>query len=233
MMKKSNFVLSVLLAFVMAGAAYGQTTYTVKPPKPAAEPPKPLAEIIETQVRGRVESNTYKNEFFGLKFAFPENWIVQGPAVGEAIKSAGSDASKGKTAAVDKAIDKALSRTVVLFTVSKDIMGIADNALFLASAEPSTPLTQFRNGTDYLRISLQTMKQMQLPPDFKYSETIQSETFGRESIPYIQIERLGFRQRIYAIHRRGYAVFFTLSYITETDLNTMRDIFRNGDLAFK
>ena len=92
---------------------------------------------------------------------------------------------------------------------------------------------QIRDGQDYLRLNIQTLKKLQLPPDYKYSEKIELEKFGNETFYYIDIERAAYRQRIYSTYRKGYALFFTLSYVTDEDLETMRSILKNSDFAWK
>lgn len=220
-------VVSVLV-FSCVGLGQKRAAGQKGPPKPV-----PRKEIVEVDRDGRIEGRVYLNEYFGLKITLPESWIAQESAVGDAIKKKGAEMVKGKTAAVDKEFDKAVNRTLTLFTTSKDILGMADNAILAVSAEAPAPLVQFRNGTDYLRLSLQSMKSLQLPPDFKYSEEIKSESLGRETVPYIQIERQGYHQRIYVIQRKGYAVLFTLTYISDEDLGTMREMISTADLSWK
>ena len=126
-----------------------------------------------------------------------------------------------------------MQRVTILFTASKDILGIENNAIMVFAAEKKTPLMQIRNGEDYLRLTIQSFKKLQLPPDYKYSEKIESEKFGNETFHYIDIERINYRQRIYSTYRNGYALFFTWSYVTDEDLETMKNIFQNSDFAWK
>jgi hypothetical protein len=74
---------------------------------------------------------------------------------------------------------------------------------------------------------------VQLPPDFKYSETINSEKLGNETFYSLDIQRTGYKQRFYATVRKGYSLFFTLTYITAADLETMKTVIRDSDFAWK
>ena len=203
--------------------------------------PKPRKEIMEAvstsniqkDFLGEVEGGAYKNKFFGIKLNLPESWLIQETQVNDAIKQAGSKSITGKTSQVQKAYNNAMQRLTVLFTASKDILGIENNATMIFSAEKSPPLVQIRNGQDYLRLNIQSFKKLQLPPDFKYSETIKSEKFGTETFYSLDIERATYDQRFYAIYRKGHSLFFTLTYSTEKDLETMKDVLRNSDFSWK
>ncbi len=203
--------------------------------------PKPRKVIIEAvstssiqeDFLGEVEGSTYKNKFFGVKLILPETWLIQEAQVNDAIKQIGSKSVTGKTSQTQKAYDIAMQRLTVLFTASKDILGIENNATMIFSAEKSPPLVQIRNGQDYLRLNIQSFKKLQLPPDFKYSETIKSEKFGIETFYSLDIERATYNQRFYAIYRKGYSLFFTLTYSAEEDLETMKDVIRNSDFSWK
>ncbi len=182
---------------------------------------------------GKVEGSAYKNKFFGIKLNLPESWLIQETQINNSIKQAGSKIATGKTSQMQEALDDAMQRLTVLLTASKDILGIENNATMIFSAEKSAPLVQIRNGQDYLRLNIQTLKKMQLPPDYKFSETIKSEKFGTETFYSLDIERANYKQRFYAIQRKGYSLFFTLSYFTNEDLETMKASIRNSDFSWK
>jgi hypothetical protein len=187
----------------------------------------------QQDVSGEVEGNVYKNKFFGLKITIPEQWLFQESQVSDSIKQSGSEKVKGKTAQTQKSFGEAVQRLTILYTASKDILGMENNAVMVFAAEEMTPLMQVRNGEDVLRLNLQTFKKMQLPPDFKYSETIRPEKMGNETFHYIDVQRTGFSQRFYAIARKGYSLFFTLNYVSDEDLETMKNIIRNSDFSWK
>ena len=227
-----KFICLLIFVFLFANYALAQKSRKKSPQR---------KEIVQAPAKsdgqigflGEVEGNTYQNKFFGVKLNIPEPWLIQESEVNDAIKELGSEMVTGKTSQTQKSYKAAVQRLTVLFTASKDILGIENNATFILSAEKSTPLVQIRNGQDYLRFNIQSFKKLQLPPDFKYSETIKSEKFGNETFYYLDVERATYWQRFYAIHRKGYSLFFTLTYSSEKDLETMKGILRNSDFAWK
>ncbi|HEX8733936.1 MAG TPA: hypothetical protein VF721_01345 [Pyrinomonadaceae bacterium] len=232
MKKHLTLIFSVIALFTLAGHVYAQKRQVkAKPVAPAAS--KANQTDSRADFYGGFEGSTYKNKFFGLKIEIPEKWVIQESEVNKAIKQTGSEMVKGKTAQTEKALDAAFQRLTVLFTASKDILGMGNNAIMILSAEKAPATVPYRSGKDYLRLNLDSFKRVQLPPDFKYSETINSEKLGNETFYSLDIQRSGFKQRFYATARKGYALFFTLSYMTDEDLETIKGIIRNSDFAWK
>lgn len=204
-------------------------------------PPKPVKEILtitgtsDTQMifLGSVDGSEYKNSYFGLNMKLPESWIIQEREVNDELKKIGKDSLKGKDKKTQQSLDQAAQKVTILLTATKDIIGIAKNAVLTLAVEKPAPLVRIRNGNDYLRLVLQSYKLMQLPPDFKYSEKIQSEKLGSETFYYIDVERIGYTQRFYATARKGYAVFFLMQFFDKTDLESMKEILRNADFSIK
>lgn len=231
-MKSHSKIICFLIVALLGGTVFGQKNAArAKTKKPTA--PRVVNADAEADFTGGFDGGVYKNRFFGVKMTMPESWLIQERQVSDAIKDAGTQMVKGKTTATDKAYQQAVQRLTVLFTASKDILGIENNATMIFSAEKSTPLVQVRNGRDYLRFNIQSFKKLQLPPDFKYSETIAAEKFGAETFYSLDVQRATFQQRFYATYRKGYALFFTLTYANQEDLETMKEVLRNSDFAWK
>lgn len=226
---KAVFAAAVILLFDESALAQKSRT----PPKPKKTSTTVTGTFDTQSFLGTVEGSDYKNSFFDIKVSLPPSWIVQEKAVNEEIKEIGNGAVRGKNRTAQKVLDRAAQRVTILFTATKDILGIADNALFNLTVEKPLPPLRFRDGNDYLRVALQSYKLMQLPPDYRYSENIQSETFGGEKFYYIDVERTGFTQRFYVTARKGYAVFFLLQFADPKDLKTMKNLLRNSDFAWK
>lgn len=233
-MKKSLIIISsIVLLFLAADYASAQKNKNTKPKNKTNSGSKGVQDNSQQNFFGEIEGDSYKNKYFGIKITIPENWLAQESEVGKAMKKLGAAVVKGKTAQTQKAFDEAVQRVTPLFTASKDILGLENNAIMGFAAEKKHPLAQIRDGQDYLRLNIQTFKKLTLPPDFKYSETIKSETFGGETFYYIDVERTNFQQRFYAIYRKGYSLFFTLTFATDEDLETMKEVLRNSDFAWK
>lgn len=233
MKKNLIFISAIIVLFCATNSGFAQKSKTAKSKNKTNSVSKVVQDNSQQNFFGEIEGNSYKNKYFGIKIEIPETWLAQESEVGKAIKKVGTDVVKGKTAQTQKAFDEAAQRLTVLFTASKDILGIENNSIMTFAAEKKPPLLQIRNGQDYLRLNIQTFKKLTLPPDFKYSETIKSEKFGGETFYYIDIERTGYQQRFYAIYRKGYSLFFTLTYANEEDLETMKEIIRNSDFGWK
>lgn len=235
MKKHLTLIFSIIALFALSGDIWAQKkkpvtmTGTVEKSAPA----EASQNNSQTDFFGFIEGETYKNKFFGVKIDIPEKWLIQESEVNKAIKQTGSEMVKGKTEQTEKALDRAIERLTVLFTTTKDVLGMGNNAIMIFSAEKAPALVQIRNGEDYLRLTLQSFKKLQLPADFKYSETIGSEKFGGETLYSLDVQRTGYKQRFYATARKGYALFFTLSYITDEDLETMKKALRNSDFSWK
>lgn len=221
---------------ILAGFSFSQVPEKGPPPPPAPKritgdsnySPAKASDLPE-----EIVGNVYQNKYFRLRIIPPESWLAQSSAVNEAIKSIGSELVSGKTKATDKAFDEAVQRTTILYTVTKDIVGIQNNALMTVTAERIVPLTQIRNGHDYLRLNIQSFKLLTMPADFKYSENIMSEKIGKETFYYIDVERASLSQRFYAIVRNGHSLAFVMTYFKAEELETMKEILRQSDFAWK
>ncbi|HEX8246887.1 MAG TPA: hypothetical protein VF599_01790 [Pyrinomonadaceae bacterium] len=232
MKKIPVLIFSVIALFSLAAQVSAQSKKS-PPPRVRAAPLDASRNNSQTNFLGEFDAGTYKNKFFGVKITVPEKWVIQESEFNQAIKQVGSEIVQGKNAQSEKALDAAMQRLTVLFSVSKDIIGMGNNAIMILSAEKASALVPYRNGEDYLRLNVESFKKLQLPPDFKYSETINSEKFGNETFYSLDIQRTGYKQKFYATARRGYALFFTLTYITEKDLETMKTVIRNSDFSWK
>lgn len=225
-MKKVFPILSIAVFLcVLTANSFSQT----KGRRPAPVP----AKVQPASIYGEVEKNVYTNRFFEFKLTVPETWLIQEQEVSDAIKKQGGSMVKGKSTAMDKAFRNAEKRLTMLLTFSKDILGIQNNAIATVGAERAMPTMPFRSGEDYLRLNLQTMRSLQLPADFKFSNTVETDELGTTTFPYVQINRNGYDQRIYSITKKGYALIFTFSYTSEDDLNILRDVLKNADLSWK
>jgi hypothetical protein len=232
MEKYLKFFCLLIASFLFVNYSFAQKR------KSKASPRKEIIQAVsdsdlQRDFLGEVQGSVYKNKFFGVKLVLPENWLIQEDEFNKFIKQKGSEILKGKTSQVQKSFNQSVQRVTILMTVTKDIVGIANNASLVLATEKINPPMQVRNGYDYMRLMLQSFKLLQLPPDYKYSEEIQTEKVGTENFSYINIERNGYKQGIYATYRKGYAVFFTLQFFNTEDFQKMKTILQNADFAWK
>ena len=108
--------------------------------------------------------------------------------------------------------------------------GSADNAIMRISAEDLASVPQIKDAVDYFDAMRGQFRSMTLPADFRYSET-QAEQLGRKQFAYLDSSSKAGKKRLYATVRNGYAILFSLSYNSDADLQTMRQILSDGDFA--
>lgn len=178
---------------------------------------------------GTVENNVYANKLFGVRFTVPENWDVQPREYGEAVVENGSGSIKGKSAAMQKAIDESPTTTKILISLKNGIVGT-----FMLTAEPLGQKAAFiTSGEDYLRASLNGFKQTVLPPGYEVVYEIKQDKLGANSLPYFEAKTTLVKQRFYGMMRNGSGLLFIVMYSEEADLETMREILKNADLTLK
>ena len=231
-MKKLLFFIIAAIAFSLTVSAQTKTRAKTAPkPVPKALPSTAKSAAVELD-RGTVEDGQYTNKYFGIKFPIPENWEVQEEIVNKLIKDQGAKSAKGKTAAAQKALDKATNRVTVAMTVFKNPLGSEENASFVLSFEDLRSIPAVKDAVDYLQLLVTTLKQVQLPPGMKYSE-IQAEKLGTRQFGFIEINKKEATQRMYVTVKKNYAVFFVFTYNDAADLETMRTMLANGNFALK
>lgn len=144
---------------ILAGLSFGQAPKkTSKPATLTVKGDRNLPPPKVSDFPGEVVGNIYQNRYFNIKIVLPESWLAQGPTVNAAIKTSGSDMISGKTKVYDKAFDDAVNRTTVLFTTTRDILGMQNNAIMVLTAEKTPPLMQVRDGRDYLRLTFKASR---------------------------------------------------------------------------
>ncbi|HEY0051316.1 MAG TPA: hypothetical protein VGB68_18615, partial [Pyrinomonadaceae bacterium] len=125
MKKNPILIFSVIALFSLTAHVFAQSKKAVPPIRSApAAPAETSRDNSRTNFSGFFDGSTYKNKFFGLKITVPESWMIQGNATNREIKQLGADSVKGKNEQTEKALDAAIDRLTVLFTASKDILGM-------------------------------------------------------------------------------------------------------------
>jgi hypothetical protein len=210
----------------------GVSAFAQTKPKPKPVPAKAAAKPSAPLDLGEVDGKTYANRFFGFTFSLPETWQIQEQIINKIIKDTGTRETKAKNVVTQKAFEQAMNRVTVLLSAFKNTLGAAENASIVCSLEDMRSVPAVKDGVDYLDLNISTFKRLQLPPDFKYSE-VKAEKLGKTQFAYIEITKRVANQRIYATFRKGYAIFFVLTFNNEEDLETMRQILAQGNFALK
>jgi hypothetical protein len=100
------------------------------------------------------------------------------------------------------------------------------------SAEDLSTVPQVKDAVDYFDLMRKTFQSMKLPADFRYSET-QAERLGKKQFAFLDVSSKAGKKRMYSTVRDGHAIMFTLSYLRDEDLQTMRQILADGDFGLK
>lgn len=181
---------------------------------------------------GTIDNQIYTNRFFNLQVPLPEIWQVQEPIIGEIIKDEALKNIKGKNTATQKALNQQMQKVFVAFTIFKEVAGTFDNASIILTFEDMRKVPVVKSAVDYLQVAINTYRNLKLPPGFKYDTKVRTETLGNTKFAFLETENGLVRQRIYALFRKGYAVFFTLTYLNDEDLETMINIIEAGNYNF-
>ncbi|MEP7213179.1 MAG: hypothetical protein ABI791_08900 [Acidobacteriota bacterium] len=216
-------------------------TPTPVPSIPKAAPPiapqAPAEVPVKTATANNEGSgNVYRNSDYGFQITFPADWRITSDDFGEYARSQGFDLSlKAPDALTDVnkvRINRALKNVTVLLTAFRSVEGVKDAAILRISVEDLTIVPQVRDGVDYFDLMRSQFSTLNLPADFRYSET-QAEKLGRKQFAFIDTSTSAGKKRLYATVRGRKAIMFTLSYRTDADLQSMRQILAAGDFNNK
>lgn len=186
--------------------------------------------------RGKVAGRTYTNSTFGFEITFPDTWLIPGSDFEAYMKKQGFDlglkAPDSLPPASKAKVNSALKRVHILLTAYRSMPGSTDNAIVRISVEDLAANPQIKDAVDYFDAVRAMYKTMKLPADFRYGET-DAEKLGSMQFGYIDTTSKAGRKRMYATVRSGFAILFTLSYTSDTDLETLRGVLAGGNFSLK
>lgn len=224
-------ILSVLIGLT-SGCLFGQQP-KVDPTPAKPDSVVPIKPIVD---KGRVEGHTYTNDTLNFSFNFPETWLIQNDNFEDEIKKQEFELSlaapDSQSQAARARMNQSLRRVQILVTAYRPMPGSNDIAVLRVSAEDLSANPQIKDAVDYFDAIRESYKAMKLSNDFKYSET-QAEKLGRKQFAFLDIVSGGNKKRMYATVRKGFAIMFTLSYNTDSDLATLRQILGDGNFSLK
>jgi hypothetical protein len=201
-----------------------------KGPLPARVPAKPAID------KGTVSGRTYTNTTFRFEVTFPDLWLIPDDDFEAYMKKRGFDLSlkapDSLAAASKTKINRALQNVTVLLTAYRSMPGTEDNAIVRISAEDLAANQQIKDAVDYFDAIRSTFAAVRLPADFKYSQT-QAEKLGSQQFAFIDTSSKEGKKRMYATVRNGFAIMFTLTYKSDDDLKTFRDVLASGNFAVR
>jgi hypothetical protein len=221
-------------------------------PSPTPFVPRPITRVVDPSpttvpVQSTVPANSatgpaigsgnvYRNSDHRFEIRFPAGWQITGDDTGEYLRAQGFDLSLRAPDGLDNVnkvkINRALKNVTVLLTAFRSTEGTKDGAVLRISVEDLTSVPEVKDAVDYFDLMRSQFGTMKLPTDFKYSET-QAEKLGSRQFAFLDTSTSAGKKRLYATVRGRNAIMFTLSYRTDEDLRTMRQILASGDFNIK
>ena len=203
---------------------------------PPSVPVSPAVRLNAVPDKGEVRGDVYRNQTYRFEIAFPDAWRITGDDFGDFARTQGYDLSLKAPDAlpgVNQAqLNRALQNVTVLLTAYRATEGSKDGAILRISTEDLYAVPQVKDAVDYFDLMRSQFGTMKLPADFKYSET-QAEKLGRKQFAFLDTSTSAGKKRLYATVKGRRAIMFTLSYRTDDDLKTMRQILSAGDFNIK
>jgi hypothetical protein len=206
--------------------------------KPASSKVLQTSDLSLAVSFGEVDRKTYRNKFFNFAIEFPQSWRISDDDLEDFLKTNGLElnlqtpTSTSANPSSQSKLNAAASRVSNLTTAFKLLPGTKDNAVFSISIESLEDLPQVKDAVDYIDLLRETILKVKVPKGFKYSET-QAEKLGRVQFAFLDTSSAIESKRMYCIVKNGFAVLFTLSYNTYSDLELMKKILANGDFSLK
>lgn len=161
---------------------------------------------------GHLEGVNYVNEFFGLSFSIPSDWIVvqgRNKEIAEASKKLVANEEAKKRAEYEKSIE----RSTILLGLTRVPAGAPNNASFLVIAEQvSSPA--IKSGADALR----SMESMSKNSSFvvEFQNGIRNETINGVEFAVATVKTTSptgsFMQKIYMTIKNNYGLEFFFTY---------------------
>jgi hypothetical protein len=174
---------------------------------------------------GSVTGSAYSNNFFGFRLTIPFGWRVQGKEVKDLLSEKGRESVRTDSAQTNAQIDTSFDNTVNLLTIFKHDVGA--NAEFNASLICGAEwLPRSLSANQYL-LNAKSVLEMSPQREQYLFKPFSTETVGGESFSVMEIETSSLTQRYYVSVRRGYALFFILTYMSDEDEAVLRQAIRS------
>jgi hypothetical protein len=232
MIRLSTVFCAAIFSLFLAAACFPQTHRRVS--NSARIQKKPVA--TPAPDGGFVSGRTYTNHQLGFQVTFPNAWLIPGTDFEKEMKTRGFDLSLKAPDSLPPLtrakLERAVENVKVLLTAYRSVPGSSDNAIVRISVEDLSLNPQIRDAVDYIDAVRSMYSAMKLPADLKYSET-QAERLGTMQFGFLDSESGSGKKRMYATVRGGAAIIITISYKSDSDLETLRRVLTTGNFALK
>jgi hypothetical protein len=203
---------------LLAIASYAQKQKTQAKPKVASVKTAAKSTPKYTVDEGKLVGKTYTNQTLDFEITFPDNWMVPDKDFEAYMLKQGHDLRL-----------KVPPTIRILQTAYKFMPGTTDNAILRVAAEDLRLNPQIKDAVDYFDVMRKSFKSAKTPADFKYSET-QAEKLGEKQFAFLDSSSAATgKKRIYATVKNGYAILFTLTYVNDEDVETLRNVLSEGN----
>lgn len=203
----------VLVAACAAPRALGQAG------APGSQGSLPPARASQQLDAGRYEGGQYVNDFFGLSFTPPPNWVVssteKNAELSKSVKSAVASDDKRKQALLEDSVE----RSRILLSMTKLPPGQPANASLMVVAE-RIPAPAVKTGADVFRLLESGFKST--PFRVEFESPVRDVRLGGAGFATAIIKVASpygvYRQKIYITMRKGYSLQFFFTYLDNGDL---------------
>ena len=196
----------LLLTMCFSAQTFAQATGAKPPDLPQG------ARTVGLEDMGRLDGVNYVNNFLGLSFSIPGDWIVvqgRNKEIAESSKKIVANEEAKKRAEYERSIEQ----STILLGLTRVPAGDPNNASVLVIAERiSSPA--IKNGVDALRTMETMTKNTSFVVEFQNgirSETINGVEFGAATVK-TTAPTGSFMQKVYMTIKSGYALEFFFTY---------------------
>lgn len=177
---------------------------------------------------GKIENNTYSNDYFNIQVDLPKEWAVQTQEQSKALVEAGKKFVGENNKELQRVINASELNSVYLLTAFQHEVGAAVdfNPSFSLLAEKVDQAPGIKEGKDYLFHTKKLLEQANLGYKFKENFT-RIEVDGLKfdemetSVKYLDIN---ISQEYYSAIDKGYALSFIVSYNSEAQKEELQKI---------
>ncbi|MBD0372176.1 MAG: hypothetical protein ICV60_15145 [Pyrinomonadaceae bacterium] len=191
----------------------------------SAPPPAPVPAKFAGLDYGKVAGSSYANNFFGFRLVIPFGWRVQGQEVKDMLSEKGRETIKTDNAQTNAQIDTSVNNTVNLLTIFKYEFGAATdfNASLICGAEW---LPTSMSANQYL-VNARKVLEMSSQQGQYSIKPFTTETVGGEGFAVMEVVTSSINQKYYVSIKKGYALFFILTFASDEDEAVLRQAIRS------
>lgn len=177
---------------------------------------------------GRVEGNTYKNDFFDVTITFDSTWVIQNKSLMKQLSKVGREQIAGNDQRLKRMLKAAEVNTANLFSIFKHEVGapVKFNSSFMVMAENIKNFPGIKSGEDYLFHVKNLLKRSQLKYTFDkevHLRKIDSKDFWvlEASAQYLGMT---ITQEYLTSLYKGFTFSIIISYVSQEDKLTLHEM---------